>query len=166
MVHASRLVSSHASPTLPEWAVTCSPPAARAATWNCSPTIFGESGTTRSAGAGFAAALSVRIARATLRRAYAGALGQLDAWLAGLRLDDAALAAYLAELHAAGRAPVRRNQPPRPTSNRPSRPTPANGNAGTDPTVELLTAVRVNAAASFPARSCRPCSSSPGVGST
>ena len=30
------------------------------------------------------------------RRAYAGALGQLDAWLDGLRLDDAALAAYLA----------------------------------------------------------------------
>ena len=38
------------------------------------------------------------------RRAYAGALGQLDAWLAGRRLDDAALAAYLAELHDAGRA--------------------------------------------------------------
>ena len=34
------------------------------------------------------------------RRAYTGALGQLDA----LRLDDAALAAYLAELHDAGRA--------------------------------------------------------------
>ena len=33
------------------------------------------------------------------RRAYAGALGQLDAWLAGQKLDDAALAAYLAELH-------------------------------------------------------------------
>ena len=28
------------------------------------------------------------------RRAYAGALGQLDAWL-----EDASLAAYLAELH-------------------------------------------------------------------
>ena len=41
---------------------------------------------------------------ANTRRAYAGALGQLDAWLAGLRLDDAALAAYLAELHDAGRA--------------------------------------------------------------
>ena len=38
------------------------------------------------------------------RRAYAGALGQLDAWLTGRRLDDAALAAYLAELHDAGRA--------------------------------------------------------------
>ena len=38
------------------------------------------------------------------RRAYAGALGQLDAWLDGLRLDDAALAAYLAELHDGGRA--------------------------------------------------------------
>ena len=33
------------------------------------------------------------------RRAYAGALGQLDAWLDGRRLDDASLAAYLAELH-------------------------------------------------------------------
>ena len=32
------------------------------------------------------------------RRAYAGALGQLDAWLAGRPLDDAALAAYLAAL--------------------------------------------------------------------
>ena len=30
-------------------------------------------------------------------RAYAGALGRLDAWLAGQKLDDAALAAYLAE---------------------------------------------------------------------
>ena len=58
-------MSSDASPTLPEWAVTCSTPAARAAAWNCSLTIFGESGTTRTAGAGFAAALSVRIARAT-----------------------------------------------------------------------------------------------------
>ena len=28
-------------------------------------------------------------------RAYAGALGQLDAWLDGRKLDDAALAAYL-----------------------------------------------------------------------
>ena len=33
------------------------------------------------------------------RRAYAGALGQLDAWLEGRRLEDASLAAYLAELH-------------------------------------------------------------------
>ena len=38
------------------------------------------------------------------RRAYAGALGQLDAWLDGRQLDDAALAAYLAELHDAGDA--------------------------------------------------------------
>ena len=34
------------------------------------------------------------------RRAYVGALGQLDAWLDGLRLDDA----DLAELHDVGRA--------------------------------------------------------------
>ena len=39
------------------------------------------------------------------RRAYAGALGQIDAWLDGRRLDDAALAAYLAELHDAGCKP-------------------------------------------------------------
>ena len=38
------------------------------------------------------------------RRAYAGALRRLDAWLAGRELDDVALAAYLAELHDAGRA--------------------------------------------------------------
>ena len=38
------------------------------------------------------------------RRAYAGALRCLDAWLDGRELDDAALAAYLAELHDAGRA--------------------------------------------------------------
>ena len=38
------------------------------------------------------------------RRAYAGALGQLDARLDGRRLDDAVLAAYLAELHDAGRS--------------------------------------------------------------
>ena len=41
---------------------------------------------------------------ANTRRACAGALGRLDAWLDGRRLDDAALAAYLAELHDAGRA--------------------------------------------------------------
>ena len=38
------------------------------------------------------------------RRAYAGALRRLDAWLDGRELDDAALASYLAELHDAGRA--------------------------------------------------------------
>ena len=38
------------------------------------------------------------------RRASAGALRRLDVWLAGRELDDAALAAYLAELHDAGRA--------------------------------------------------------------
>ena len=40
------------------------------------------------------------------RRAYSGALRRLDAWLAGRRLDDQALAAYLAELHDQGRAPA------------------------------------------------------------
>ena len=38
------------------------------------------------------------------RRAYAGALRRLDAWLDGRELDDVALAAYLAALHDAGRA--------------------------------------------------------------
>ena len=38
------------------------------------------------------------------RRAYAGALRRLDAWLDGRELDDAGLAVYLAELHDAGRA--------------------------------------------------------------
>ena len=38
------------------------------------------------------------------RRAYAGALGQLDVWLDGRRLEDARLATYLAELRDAGRA--------------------------------------------------------------
>ena len=38
------------------------------------------------------------------RRAYAGALRRLDVWLYGRELDDVALAAYLAELHDAGRA--------------------------------------------------------------
>ena len=41
---------------------------------------------------------------ANTRQAYAGALGRLDAWLDGRQIDDAALAAYLAELHDAGRA--------------------------------------------------------------
>ena len=41
---------------------------------------------------------------ANTRRAYAGALRRLDAWLDRRELDDAALAAYLAELHDAGRA--------------------------------------------------------------
>ena len=41
---------------------------------------------------------------ANTRRAYAGALGQLDAWLDGRPFDDVSLAAYLAELHDAGRA--------------------------------------------------------------
>ena len=38
------------------------------------------------------------------RRAYAGALRRLDAWLDGRPLHDVTLAAYLAELHDAGRA--------------------------------------------------------------
>ena len=38
------------------------------------------------------------------RRAYAGALRRLDAWLDGRSLHDVTLAAYLAELHDAGRA--------------------------------------------------------------
>ena len=38
------------------------------------------------------------------RRAYAGALQRLDAWLGGRELHDVTLAAYLAELHDAGRA--------------------------------------------------------------
>ena len=38
------------------------------------------------------------------RRAYAGALRRLDAWLDDREFDDTALAAYLAELHDAGRA--------------------------------------------------------------
>ena len=49
-----------------------------------------------------------RLAAASLspntRRAYAGALHRLDAWLAGRALDDATLALHLAELHDAGRA--------------------------------------------------------------
>ena len=39
------------------------------------------------------------------RRAYAGALRRLDAWLDGRELNDMSLAAYLAELH--GRRPRR-----------------------------------------------------------
>ena len=39
------------------------------------------------------------------RRAYAGDLHGLDAWLAGRRLEDAMLAGYLAEFHEQGRAP-------------------------------------------------------------
>ena len=42
---------------------------------------------------------------ANTRRGYAGALRRLDAWLDGRPLEDARLAAYLAELHDAGRAP-------------------------------------------------------------
>ena len=38
------------------------------------------------------------------RRAYAGALRRLDAWLDGRPLHDVTRAAYLAELHDAGRA--------------------------------------------------------------
>ena len=38
------------------------------------------------------------------RRPYAGALRRLDAWLDGRELHDVTLAAYLAELHDAGRA--------------------------------------------------------------
>ena len=36
------------------------------------------------------------------RRAYAGALRRLDAWLGSRELHDVTLAAYLAELHDAG----------------------------------------------------------------
>ena len=51
-----------------------------------------------------------RLAEASLspntRRAYSGALRRLDAWLDGRPLEDATLAAYLAELHDQGRAPA------------------------------------------------------------
>ena len=40
------------------------------------------------------------------RRAYAGALRRLDAWLDGRELHDVTLAAYLAELHDGGRRGV------------------------------------------------------------
>ena len=54
------------------------------------------------------AATAHRLAAASLspntRRAYAGALHRLDAWLDGRELDDTTLALYLAELHDAGRA--------------------------------------------------------------
>ena len=66
VVDAPRLVSSDASPTRPECAVTRrSRPAAAAAAVNRNPTICGESGTTRSSGFGVMASRSVRIARAT-----------------------------------------------------------------------------------------------------
>ena len=56
------------------------------------------------------AATARRLAAASLspntRRAYAGALHRLDAWLDHRDLDDATLALYLAELHDAGRAPA------------------------------------------------------------
>ena len=42
---------------------------------------------------------------ANTRCGYAGALRRLDAWLDGRQLEAARLAAYLAELHDAGRAP-------------------------------------------------------------
>ena len=41
---------------------------------------------------------------ANTRRAYIGVLRRLDTWLDGRVLDDANLAAYVAELHDAGRA--------------------------------------------------------------
>ena len=41
---------------------------------------------------------------ANTRRTYAGALRRLDAWLDGHQLEDTSLAAYLAQLHDAGRA--------------------------------------------------------------
>ena len=40
------------------------------------------------------------------RRAYRTALARLDTWLAGRALDDSSLAAYLADLHDAGRSPA------------------------------------------------------------
>ena len=55
-----RRVSSDARPTRAECAVTGSTPAARADAWNRSPTICGESGTTRSPGPGLDASRSVR----------------------------------------------------------------------------------------------------------
>ena len=56
------------------------------------------------------AATARRLAEASIspntRRAYSGALRRLDAWLDGRPLEDATLAAYLAELHDQGRAPA------------------------------------------------------------
>ena len=102
MVDAPQLVSSDASPTRPEWAVMCSTPAARAAAWNRSPTIFGESGTTRSAGAGLAAARSVRTADAVLRRRVRGGSERPDgSGAAALHEPDVPRLALLVRLPAA-----------------------------------------------------------------
>ena len=66
VVDAPRLVSSDASPTRPECAVTrLSTPAASAAAVNRNPIICGDNGTTRPPGSGLVAARSVRSARAT-----------------------------------------------------------------------------------------------------
>ena len=65
-----------------------------------------------------------RLAEASLspntRRAYSGALRRLDAWLAGRPLEDATLAAYVAELHDQGRE--RRRAPRRRWPRRASGP--------------------------------------------
>ena len=66
VVDAPRLVSSDASPTRPECAVTgLSTPAACAAAVNRNPIICADSGTTWLPGSGLVAARSVRRARAT-----------------------------------------------------------------------------------------------------
>ena len=43
---------------------------------------------------------------ANTRRAYLGALGRLETWLAGRELEDGAIAAYLGELFEQGRSPA------------------------------------------------------------
>ena len=53
------------------------------------------------------------------RRAYAGALRRLDTWLGGRELDDARLAAYLAELFDSGRGAAARQARRRSGSGRP-----------------------------------------------
>ena len=74
-----------------------------------------------------AGALAAASLTTNTRRAYSGALARLDSFLAGRALEDGALAAYLATLHDAGRAPagaVRRSRrrssgPNSPASRRP-----------------------------------------------
>ena len=79
------------------------------------------------------------------RRAYAGALQRLDAWLDGRELHDVTLAAYLAELHDAGRASPRapRWRSPRRAS---ARSWPGSGAPAGERTARVLAGYRRTAA--------------------
>ena len=103
------------------------------------------------------------------RRAYSGALRRLDAWqLDGRPLEDATLAAYLAELHDQGRAPASASTTVPRCASGPASPgrraRPGNGRPGSSPATGGPPAIAAGARRGRSGRQTWPPSSPPATG--